>query len=109
MSALSKQVRVRFAKQPKGFVGAFRAALQKELDKRAPRKDGDLENSNRVTSLGGGLYRASNRRFYASYVDKTGPRAGGKPGSTKKFFTGVVNSRKANEIARKVRRSLGGK
>ena len=111
MAKLTKDVKLRFSQQPRGFVSAFKKEMQDLIDKRAPLGEtGKLEKSTRVKSAGGGTYKFTNSRNYASYVDKSGPRADSPKGSaTQKFFTGVVNSRVANRIARKVRKRLGGK
>lgn len=107
MSGLSKTVKIRFKKKPRGFVKMFEKELQDKLEARSPYKTGKLESSNRVRSMGNGEFRVSNRTHYASYVDKSGPRRGGK--GVKKFFTGLVNAAEANKLARKVRKKLGGK
>lgn len=104
MSSLSKSVKIRFKKKPKGFVKAFERELEDKLEARSPRDTGRLESSNRVRSDGQGGFKVTNRTPYASYVDKSGPRIGGK--GVKKWFTGLVNNREANKLARQVRNKL---
>ena len=104
MSALSKKVKLSFKKTPRGFVKRLARELEDQLEADSPKDTGKLESSNRVSSMGNGEFRLSNRTHYASYVDKSGPRVGGK--GKKRWFSDLANSRGFNSFARSVRNKM---
>jgi hypothetical protein len=110
MAKISDTVKIRFKKKPRGFVAAFKKAMEDKIKKNTPVQEGKLLRATRVVSLGNGEFKATNSKNYASYVEKTGPGSDQKnQNATTRFLTREMTSRAANALARKVRKQLGGK
>lgn len=106
MSSLSKTVKLRFKSRPKGFAKMLKQELEDRIQADTPVKEDVLRPSTRVT-VRGDTVRISNRRHYASYVDKSGPRRGGV--GKKKWFTNNTKAPVVNALARKIRKKISGK
>lgn len=109
MSSLSKTIKLRIKKYPKGF---FKALEQELADKKirgmdfkesTPKDTGDLRSRNRIR-VSKGAVTISNRQNYASYVDDSGPRIGG-PGM-KRWFTKRTESKFVQTTATKLRNRM---
>ena len=107
MGALSKTVKLRFKSRPKGFVKALKQELEDKIQADTPVDEDVLRPSTRVTVKADGSVRISNRRHYASYVDKSGPRVGGV--GRKGWFSKNTKASEVNKLARKIRKRISGK